>query len=189
MSLDLEPAIEATDTPPPAVPVEDRKGYELVDGVWKEKSMGNKAATVSSNLHAVLGPFVRLHRLGRVLLSEGRYCMLPTRAGLLRKPDLSFIAAGRLPNDIIPDKDLTLAPDLAVEVVSPNDLAVEVETKLDEYLTAGVRLAWVVYVPTRSVVAFRPDGTAVRRTAADTLDGADVLPGFAVPVAELFDGV
>jgi Uma2 family endonuclease len=78
---------------------------------------------------------------------------------------------------------------LAVEVISPSDLADDVETKLDEYLRSGVRLVWVLYIPTKNVWAFKMDGTAKLYRSTDTLVGEDVLPGFAVPVAELFEGV
>ena len=68
-------------------------------------------------------------------------------------------------------------------------MADEVETKLDEYLRAGVRLIWFVYVPTRHVWAYRPDGTARLYRTSDTLPGEDVLPGFTMPVAEVFHEV
>ena len=74
-------------------------------------------------------------------------------------------------------------------MISPTDLAEEAETKLDEYLRAGVRLVWVIYLPTRNVWAYKPDGTAKLYRSTDTLPGEDVLPGFGVPVAELFEGV
>jgi Uma2 family endonuclease len=107
----------------------------------------------------------------------------------VRRPDLSFIRAGRFPNDELPDRKIEGAPDLAVEVISPTDIAEEVEQKLDEYLRAGTRLVWFVYLPTKNVWAYKPDGTAKLYRTADTLSGDDVLPGFSVPVAELFEGV
>jgi Uma2 family endonuclease len=106
-----------------------------------------------------------------------------------RKPDVSFVRFGRLPDDKIPTGRMHLAPDLAVEVISPTEKAEDVETKLDEYLRAGVRLVWVLYIPTKNVWAYKLDGTAKLYRATDTLPGEDVLPGFAVPVAELFEGV
>lgn len=82
-----------------------------------------------------------------------------------------------------------IAPDLAVEVISPNEIADDVETKLSEYLQAGVRLIWILYIPTKNVWAYKLDGTGKLYRSTDTLIGEDVLPGFAVPVAELFEGV
>lgn len=188
MSLQLEdaPALDEATVEPVE---EDRKGYELVDGAWVEKEMSNWSAVVESNLHVVLKNHVRGHKLGFVLLSEGRYQMFADRPDLVRKPDMSFVRFGRLPGDAVPRRRMELAPDLAVEVVSPTDLADSVQTKLDEYLRAGVRLSWFVYIPTKTVWAYRPDGTAKVYRAADALPGEDVLPGFAVPVAELFEGL
>jgi Uma2 family endonuclease len=77
-------------------------------------------------------------------------------------------------------------PELCIEVVSPNDLADEIETKVEEYLQAGVRLVWVVY-PRHERVYVYDSATQLRRlTRADTLDGGSVLPGFALPLADLF---
>ena len=117
------------------------------------------------------------------------YLLFPKQSKQVRKPDISFIRFGRLPDDEVPDKSIEVAPDVAVEVISPTDIAEEVEKKLDEYLRAGVRLVWVVYLPTRNVWAYKPDGTAKLYRSSDTLSGEDVLPGLAVPVAELFEGV
>ena len=73
-----------------------------------------------------------------------------------------------------------------LEVVSPNDLAWEVDMKVTEYLQAGVRLVWVFYPDTRTVWVSRADGQAARLGASETLSGADVLPGFTCPVADVF---
>lgn len=82
---------------------------------------------------------------------------------------------------------LRIAPDLAVEVVSPNDTVYEVDEKVEELLAAGVRLVWVLNPETRIVEVHRLDGTVSKLHVADELSGEDVLPGFTCPVAELFD--
>lgn len=171
------------------LPDDDRPGHELIDGVWVEKSMSNVAAAVESNLNATVNTYVRVKKLGFVLTESARYQLFSTQSKRLRRPDLSFIRFGRLQDEKLPDKTIQLAPDLAVEVISPTDSAEEVETKLDEYLRAGVRLVWVIYLPTRNVWAYKADGTAKLYRSGDTLPGEDVLPGFAVPVADLFEGV
>jgi Uma2 family endonuclease len=79
-----------------------------------------------------------------------------------------------------------IAPDLAVEVVSPSDRAAEVLTKVAEYLEAGTRLAWVVYPQTQKIVVYRPSADVQMLSVGDTLEGGDVVPGFACPVAEVF---
>jgi Uma2 family endonuclease len=77
-------------------------------------------------------------------------------------------------------------PDLILEVVSPNDLAWEVDVKVTEYLQAGVPLVWVFYPDTRTVSVYRADGQAARLGMGETLRGAEVLPGFACLVADVF---
>ena len=169
---------------------DDRKGCELIDGVWVEKGMSNIGAVVEANLIFSLKLHARTNRLGFVFAESARYQLFPDVSKRVRKPDLSFIRFGQLPDDVIPPRGrFQFAPDLAVEVISPTDIAEEVETKLDEYLRAGVRLVWFVYLPTRNVWAYKPDGTAKRYRTTDLLPGDDVLPGFSVPVAELFEGV
>jgi Uma2 family endonuclease len=81
---------------------------------------------------------------------------------------------------------IKVPPDLAVEVLSPNDLAYEVDRKVAEYFSAGVRLIWIVNPETRSVTIYRPDGTASKLNDRDTLEGEDVLPGFRCPVRDFF---
>jgi Uma2 family endonuclease len=188
MSLELEPIPDVGEAVTCEME-EDRKGYELIDGDWVEKPMGTQAAVVTNNVQVAITPFVRRGRLGHVVNAEGGYRLFPDNPKLIRKPDVSFVAAGRFPNDQVPRGNALLAPDLAVEVVSPNDLAEAADAKIGEYLAAGVRLIWVLYVPSRSVWVVKPDGTAVRRAAGDQLTGEDVLPGFTVRVEELFEGV
>ncbi len=195
MSMDLEPdpgAGTATCDEPEilvAHPAEERDGFEQIDGTWVKKTMGNPAITVEGNFFGLLRDFIRPRQLGRILGSNGAYRMLPDRPGLMRKPDASFVATGRLTAEEAAQAEWRIAPDLAVEVISPNEDAQDAEQKLDEYLRAGVRLVWVAYLPTRNVWAYRPDGTARRYRSDDTLPGEDVLPGFAVRVAELFEGL
>jgi Uma2 family endonuclease len=167
----------------------DRKGYELIDGNWIEKPMSNTAAIVGSNLHGRLFNHIRPNRSGLLMIGDAAYRLPNSNNNRVRKPDLSFVVAGRVTPTRDEDGSWPIAPDLTVEVISPSDEAEAVETKLDEYLRAGVRLVWVLYIPTRNVWAYKLDGTARLYRATDTLPGEDVLPGFAVPVAELFEGV
>ncbi len=105
----------------------------------------------------------------------------------VRRADVSFIAIDRLTRDqAAAQGHCTVVPDLVVEVVSPRDLADEVDAKVVEWLAAGVKLLWVVYTRTRVVRTFHPDGGQSSFHEADTLTADPVLPGFAVPVADLF---
>jgi Uma2 family endonuclease len=106
--------------------------------------------------------------------------------GNLRSPDVSFIAAGRLPEGV-PTGFLHVPPDLAVEVLSHADRAGDVAHKVGEYLGVGVRLLWVVDPDQEGAVVYRPGRTppSIRKDGA--LDGEDVLPGFSCPLQELLD--
>jgi Uma2 family endonuclease len=171
------------------LPDDDRPGCELIDGVWVEKNMSSASGAIESNLNFALKGHVRANKLGHVIAESGMYQLFAAQPKQIRRPDLSFVRSGRLPDEKVPVKKMQLAPDLAVEVISPNDEAEEVESKLDEYLRAGVRLVWLIYLPTRNVWAYKQDGTAKLYRSTDTLPGEDVMPEFAVPVAELFEGV
>ena len=114
------------------------------------------------------------------------YQCFPHDPKMVRKPDVSFIRAGRLPGDVLPSGFVRIAPDLAVEVVSPNDLAPELDEKLEDYQKAGVRLVWVIYPESRTVSVYRGDGSASRLHQDDVLSGEDVIPGFRCEVGSLF---
>jgi Uma2 family endonuclease len=164
----------------------DGDRFELVDGKLVETHMGTQASYIGSRLIRILGNFCEDPFLGWVLPPDTTYQFLPARPNLVRKPDVSFIRLGRLPNNTLPEGHARIAPDLAVEVVSPNDLYYEVEQKVAEYRSAGVRLIWVVVPPTRTVLVRRLDGSIGEVGEAGELDGEDVVPGFRCPVRDLF---
>lgn len=165
--------------------IRDGDRYELVGGRLKELHMGAFADELLANLIHAFGRHILPAKLGRMYSQTGYVCF-PDDPRKVRKPDLSFVAHGRLIGDRSPEGWITIAPDLAAEVVSPNDLYEEVEEKVNEYLAVGVRLVWVVSPLSRTVVVRRPDGTAAVVGPAGTLAGEDVVPGFACPVADLF---
>lgn len=131
-----------------------------------------------------LGGFVKAHRLGRAVGGPG--FRIERHPDTVRAPDFAFIAAGRLPEGPPPVAYPDLAPDLVVEVVSPGDTATDVQTKIEEWLRAGVRLALVLYPHTRSVAAYRSTNDIRLLGPDDALEIGDVLPGFACQVRELF---
>ncbi len=161
--------------------------YEWINDQLREKSpMGAKANLVATILAIDLGAFARGKGLGLVFTQECGYQIFPGDPRKLRKPDVSFIPRGRLPDNRPPDGHVTVPPDLEVEVVSPNDEAEEIDRRVADYLSAGVKLIWIVYPATRSVWVVRRDGSAARLTEAQELSGEDVLPGFTLPIRNLF---
>jgi Uma2 family endonuclease len=102
----------------------------------------------------------------------------------VRSPDAAVVLRHRLAE--LPDSFVPMAPDLAVEVLSPSDRMADALAKVAMYLQAGTPLVWFVNPATRTVVVFRSETDPVMLSEGDTLDGGDVLPGFSVPVAEIF---
>jgi Uma2 family endonuclease len=169
-----------------ALPGGDR--YELVDGRLVERTMGAQSSLIAATIISLVRQHATANALGLVFATDCGYQCFPGQPDRVRFPDGSFIARGRLPNDRPPPDHVRIAPDLVVEVVSPNDLAEEVDRKIEDYLQAGVRLMWVVHPATRRVMVFHTGG--IRRLAeTDELTGEDVLAGFRCPVADLFAGL
>jgi Uma2 family endonuclease len=165
---------------------EDRL-YELVDGVLVEKAMGVLESMLALVLGRFLDTFAAEHDLGVVLGADGTLRLKPR---LVRIPDVSFISwdripGGRFPTTPIPD----LVPDLAVEVLSPSNTKKEMERKLREYFQAGVRLVWFVRPKTRTVDVYTAPEKVRRLRGDQVLDGGAVLPGFTLPLPQLFDRV
>jgi Uma2 family endonuclease len=160
--------------------------YELVGGELVEKKTSYLASLVASRFFGLL--FMHLHRnsVGHAV-SEGVF-ILDRAAGLKRRPDADFVSADRWPLDRpFPDKgDLELAPDLAVEVVSPNDTMSEVLAKVREYFQYGVREVWVIVPEERQVLRYTGVSQVRILTENDLLDGAPVVAGWQLTVRDLF---
>jgi Uma2 family endonuclease len=160
--------------------------FELVDGILVEKDMGYPSDFVALTIATLLRNFVTPGRLGAVCGSSGMMQLAP---GLVRIPDVSFCYWDQFPNRRVSSEPVPdLHPNLAVEVLSPGNTREEMDEKLRDYFASGATLVWLVDPADRTVLVFTsPDRAAARRlTAADTLDGGTVLPGFSTPVAALF---
>jgi Uma2 family endonuclease len=179
---------ESSDDLAERIEIHDREGCEFVDGEWIEKTMSSKSDRVGVNLIGALGLFVDQHRLGLAFGPECGYQIFGDEPKRLRKPDVSFVRSGVLPDDTAPDGNLTVVPELAVEVVSPNEEAVALNQKIIEYLQAGVKLIWVIYPRTRFVEIFRPDGSANWVGAGGKLSGENIVQGFEITFESLFRG-
>jgi Uma2 family endonuclease len=167
-----------------AVRKRDRKLFELVDGTLVEKAMGVHESLWAAVLIGFIEEFLKRHDIGVVTAPDGTMRLMP---GLVRIPDVAFISWARFPGDKIPHNPIPdLVPDLAVEVLSESNTKREMERKLREYFEAGVRLVWYADPKERAVVVHTPDGRSVRLGEEDTLDGGDVLPGFALPLRDWF---
>ena len=164
----------------------DTNGFELVNGVLVEKKMGALAAAVGAIVTRILSEYVQRNAAGVVFNSEGGFRCFADDPDRVRKPDVSFVSAARMAPHAIPEGYPAIAPDLVVEVSSPNDLFRELELKAEQFLNAGVRRVWIVIPETRTVRILRPDGSDARLHEGDTVSGEDVLPGFACKVSDFF---
>ncbi|MCA9142425.1 MAG: Uma2 family endonuclease [Planctomycetaceae bacterium] len=180
------PSQHTTFTPEDLLHVPDGKSFELVHGQLVEKNMGFESSFVGLQLSFFLVRYCYSKGLGWVLPADASYQCFADDPTKVRKPDVSFIQASRLAASQRPTGHCQIAPDLAVEVVSPNDLFEDVSRKVDEYLAAGVRLVWVIDPKAERVFIYRHDESATILTNKDSLDGEDVVPGFLCAIADLF---
>lgn len=161
--------------------------WELIDGELIELTpAADRSASTEPLISRLLLNYVLPNRLGRVYGSEGGFVLFPDRQ-TVRAPDVSFVAAERAPQGEARDHFPRLAPDLAVEILSPTDRMTEALAKVAMYLEAGVRLVWLVDPLEQTVTVFRTGATPEKLDVTMTVDGGDVLPGFSAPVAEMFD--
>ena len=173
-------------TPEDLLVMPDAISYELVNGELVERQSGWNASVIGVNVVVLLMNHCNAHGLGWVVGAGASYQCHPDAPNTVRKPDVSFIRLERMAAGEEPEGHCRIAPDLAVEVISPNELYDAIENKIVEYLIAGVRLVWVVNPSTRTVRVHRADGTGTRLRQTDELSGEDVVPGFRCRVGELF---
>jgi Uma2 family endonuclease len=160
--------------------------YELIDGIPVKKAMGGRTSKVNVKLLTMLETYVDMHQLGHVFDSDGSYACFTDRPRMVRKPDTSFVGNVRLPGEEAPPGNITIVPDLVVEVVSPKNTHVEIEEKIQLFRNAGTRLIWVIIPETTRACIHRRDGTVTEIGPDGLLDGEDVIPGFRCPIARLF---
>jgi Uma2 family endonuclease len=178
-------ATQARYTPEDLLTMPDGKSYELVDGHLVERNMGAKSSRVGGKLYSRLDRFCEEQDLGMVWPADNGYECFPNAPGLVRKPDVSFVARGRLPEDEEPDAWIKIPPDLAVEVISPNDRVYDLDAKLADYRKVRVPLVWVINPESRTATVYRADGSVRILFEDDELTGEDVIPGFCCPLRDI----
>lgn len=160
--------------------------HEIVRGVLVTMPPSNfEHSDIALGIAAALRRHVMAHALGRVV-GENAGFVLQRNPDTLLAPDAAFVRADRLPPADEREHFLAVVPDLVVEVVSPNDRARDIEEKVQIYLTAGVIVALVVYPRLRQIRAYSRDGSSRLYREDEVLDLDIVVPGFSLPVAEVF---
>jgi Uma2 family endonuclease len=161
----------------------DGRLYELVDGTLVEKPMGWKEASLATWLARLFHPYLMENDIGDLVGADGTHRLWQ---GLIRLPDLAFVLWEHVP----PDEELPqipdLAPDLAVEILSPSNTPKEMARKRKEYFRAGTSLVWQVNPEKKTVEVFTSPTRSKLLGVSDTLDGGSLLPGFTLPLALLF---
>ncbi len=164
-----------------------RDWYEVIDGQRVEMPpMSADSTGIAADLSLALGVYGTATNTGKSYTEM--LIRLPLPVDRNRRPDVIFVPFSRWPkNQALPStNEWDVLPSLCVEVVSPNDLADEVMTKVGEYLQAGVPLVWVVYPRHGYVQVYESLTQARGLTRGDTLEGGTALPGFSLKLSELF---
>jgi len=170
-------------TPDDVLDLEDEGLFELVDGKLVEKKLGALAAETAGVIAGRLFIYLQHNHAGK-FYNEQTYRCFPHDPGLIRRPDISFVAEDRLSG--VPDEGHTpIAPDLAIEVVSPTDRIYDLDRKLKDYRSAGAKCVWVVNPESRILRVYGPDSSLIELAETDTITGGNVLPGFSIPVKDL----
>ena len=167
----------------------DANGIELVDGELVEKPVSVLSAFVEGKMYLKLGNFCEAHKTGIVLTSTNGIQCFPWDARKVRKPDVSFFKRERFTPEHFLEGFLSIAPDLAVEVISSHDEFAEMTEKIEDYLAAGIPLVWIIDPENEIAYIHRIDGSITKLRKNDELDGENIIPGFRCKLAELFPGV
>ncbi len=161
---------------------------ELIDGVLVEKTVGFYEAQLAMLLGYFINRYLEGQRFGVVIGADG-----PVRLfdGQVRMPDVCFVRRERLPKPVNGRYAaiLPVAPDLAVEVISPGNTQREMDRKLRDYFASGVKLVWYFYPESRTAIAFDGVDQFTTLQESDVLNGGEVLPNFVLPLKELFAAV
>jgi Uma2 family endonuclease len=160
----------------------DVEGYEYVkEELVPMPPPSREHGEISVNVIHYLYSHVYQQKLGRLYTAETTFQVGERTA----KPDVAFVSTAQLTGD--KTKGFSIPPDLAIEVVSPSDVQSRVAEKALAYLDAGTRLVWVIEPVSKTVTVYRSERDIEILTREDTLTGEDVVPGFACPIAHLFE--
>lgn len=159
---------------------------ELIEGRLVLMSpTGHPHGLIESRLDRTLGVFVESHQLGEIYVGEvGIY--IRRRPDTIRAADLAFVSKGRL-TELSDEGYLNVAPELVVEIMSPDDRWSEVKKKLRDYFSIGVRVVWVIDPASQTVSAYRSLTEVSEHTVEQTLAAEEILPGFTLPIKRLFE--
>ena len=161
--------------------------FELAKGeLIKMPPAGYVDGEIAANILLLIGNYIKKHGLGKVFAAETGF-FLSQDPDTVRAPDVAFVTPEHARQQERRQGFFVGPPDLAVEVVSPSESVEEVQAKLLDYLLAGTQMVWIVYPLTRTITVYHSLDQSQVLTQNDTLEGGAVLPGFSIPVAEIFE--
>ena len=182
MAVVLEDISEAGSEFSNLAALDPEKEYEIVNGQPEEKEMpGARHSGVGTRLARRMGNFTESENLGEVY-AEASFQIGDNE----RIPDVAFVSMDRIPSEGEPETKWPFAPDLAIEVVSPNDIFDKLINKTKEYFAAGVKEVWLVSPEHEIVMIYRPPLRMMMLSAEDELVSEDLLPGFRCRAGEIF---
>jgi Uma2 family endonuclease len=177
-----------------AMRVEEIEGFEhleIEDGNWvgfdeDEYMAGEEHGRIEFKLILRLGNHVEQNNLGVLYPGDTVFVLAgtPDDMRLKRRPDIAFVHREKIKHT---KGYIFASPDLAVEIISPTERPGEIRKKLHEYLDHGVKQVWQVFSDSQEIVVHFPDGTSKTYRPGDTLSGGDLLPGFTLDIAAVFD--
>src|SRR5688572_226096 len=165
----------------------ESKLIEVVNGQWVEPPMtGERHGAIETNLILLFANHVKPNGLGRIYPGDTTFVLEGTPKHIInmRHPDLAFVRAERV---VKTSEFYYQAPDLAIEIVSPSERTSTTRAKLNDYLRFGTHQVWLVYPDTQQVEVYHADGTAITHSVGQTISGGDLLPGFSLEVAAIFE--
>lgn len=183
MSATAELARQEVAARPPVQVIDPEKQFEYVNGHVEVKEMaGARHSRIGTRLIIKLGIYLETNSIGELYGPDATF----TIGGRERMPDISFVSAVRIPPEGDPVGIWKIAPDLAVEIVSPNDLLEEVEAKIRAYFAAGVRQVWQVSPQFQTITIYDSPTKSIILQSGDELTSPNLLPGFRCPVETIF---
>lgn len=167
--------------------IDDENRYELVRG---ELMMMGPASPVhgryASRIDRALGTYIEEHELGEVYTAEPGFQLQPEPEPIVRVPDVAFLCKDKIPPPEQQAGFWSVAPDVVIKIISPSESTQQIQEKVQDYLTAGTGLIWLVYPSTQTVTEYRAGGQVRHLTLDDDLDGDEVVPGFRYSLRRLF---
>ena len=169
-------------TATPQLAFDDDLDYEIVDGQREVKMAGARHGQIGARLTVELGIYLKQNPIGELYNGNTTFQIGANE----RMPDVSFVSAARIPEEGAPSGKWEIAPDLAVEVISPNDVWEKVNAKVREYFAAGVQQVWLVSQEGEEVMVYDSPTQIGVVTADEDLTSETLLPGFKLRVGDLF---